>query len=252
MHVRALFVAERLKLQAFESTHLLANNPLTISIQDGCAVLFRYGVVVLFDVDSAAEVTLMESLSPFLITPMEQLEQEQMDILVEKNALEGVHGNHIHLQEITVERLQIIADILAKSVVLAEYEKRVAAAFDRVEPLAGQLKRGQQHHGGRELLRHISETLLVQHKMVGRVEVTEKPELLWEQPHLERLFLRLEDEFELHERHAAMERKLEVIHRTADTLLDLLQTRRSLRVEWYIVILIVVEIFLTLYELFLH
>ena len=31
-----------------------------------------------------------------------------------------------------------------------------------------------------------------------------------------------------------------------------LQTQRSLRVEWYIVILIVVEILLTLYELFLH
>ena len=36
------------------------------------------------------------------------------------------------------------------------------------------------------------------------------------------------------------------------TLLDLLQNRRSLRVEWYIVILIVVEIVLTLYELFVR
>jgi required for meiotic nuclear division protein 1 len=37
---------------------------------------------------------------------------------------------------------------------------------------------------------------------------------------------------------------------TAETLLGMLQDRRTLRVEWYIVILIVVEIFLTLYELF--
>ena len=47
-------------------------------------------------------------------------------------------------------------------------------------------------------------------------------------------------------------RKLELIGDTAQTLLDLLQNRRSLRVEWYIVILIVVEIVLTLYELFFH
>ncbi len=39
---------------------------------------------------------------------------------------------------------------------------------------------------------------------------------------------------------------------TAETLLDLLQNRRTLRVEWYIVILSVVEIELTLYELFIH
>jgi required for meiotic nuclear division protein 1 len=34
-------------------------------------------------------------------------------------------------------------------------------------------------------------------------------------------------------------------------LLDLLQTQQSHRVEWYITILIVVEIGLTLYELFI-
>ena len=32
--------------------------------------------------------------------------------------------------------------------------------------------------------------------------------------------------------------------------MDLLQNKRALRVEWYIVVLIVIEIFLTLYQLF--
>jgi uncharacterized Rmd1/YagE family protein len=50
----------------------------------------------------------------------------------------------------------------------------------------------------------------------------------------------------------ALERKLELVSRTAETLLDLLQDKRTLRVEWYIVILIVVEIVLTLYELWWH
>ncbi len=36
------------------------------------------------------------------------------------------------------------------------------------------------------------------------------------------------------------------------TILELLQSRRTLRVEWYIVILIVVEILLTLYDMFLR
>ena len=61
-----------------------------------------------------------------------------------------------------------------------------------------------------------------------------------------------QQEYEIRDRHVALERKLRLINDTAATLLDLLQARRSLRVEWYIVILIVVEILLTLYELFLH
>ena len=41
-------------------------------------------------------------------------------------------------------------------------------------------------------------------------------------------------------------------HIRAHTVLELLSSKHSLRVEWYIVILIVLEILLTLYQLFLR
>ena len=46
-------------------------------------------------------------------------------------------------------------------------------------------------------------------------------------------------------------RKLEVISRTVETLLGLVQTRSSLRVDWYIVLLIIAELVLTTYPLLL-
>ncbi len=55
--------------------------------------------------------------------------------------------------------------------------------------------------------------------------------------------------FRILERYTALNRKLELVSRTVETALGLLQARRSLRVEWYIVILIVFEILLTLYQL---
>jgi len=85
--------------------------------------------------------------------------------------------------------------------------------------------------------------------MVGRVETSEKPELLWERPELERLYIRLADEYELRERDRALDRKLDVISRTVETLLGLVQTRSSLRLEWYIVLLIVAELVLASYSL---
>ena len=93
--------------------------------------------------------------------------------------------------------------------------------------------------------------LLTQHKMIGRAEVVDKPEILWENPALERFYGRLQREYELRERHRALDLKLELIARTVGTFLELLQNKRSLRVEWYIVILILVEILFTIYELFL-
>ena len=49
-----------------------------------------------------------------------------------------------------------------------------------------------------------------------------------------------------------LDRKLELVARTEDTIVDLISTRHSLRVEWYIVSLIVLEILLTIYQLWLR
>jgi len=137
--------------------------------------------------------------------------------------------------------------------VLAHYETRIADIFDRIEPLAATLReKGRPGATGRVLLRHIGDVLLMQQQMVGRVETAETPELLWEHPELERFYMRLADEYELRERDRALDRKLDVVSRTVETLLSLVQTRSSMRVEWYIVLLIVAELVLSLYPLLLH
>ena len=250
--VRALLLGQRLELRSFKNTQTLANLPLTITVgASGCAMLFRFGAVVMMGLTSVEEMSLLSELEPLIIEPFTEAEDESVDLVLSEADKEGIELGNIYLQAFELDRLQVVANILTKSVVLGHYEKTIAASFDRVEPLATSLKeRGRGEGGASHLLKYIGDILYIQGKMVGRVEVTEKPELLWEHPELERLYLRLEDEFELHERHIALERKLELISRTAVTLLDLLQTNRSLRVEWYIVILIVVDIIVSLSEKF--
>ncbi len=248
--VRALLLGQRIDLRAFDYAHRLAPSPLLVTAGGaGAAVLFRYGAVVLFGLSSVEEVAFLENLRPLVIEPFAKAESEEVEVMRDEQGEEGIEQSRIVLREFSVKRLQLIADVLAKSVALAYYETSLADSFDRIEPLATSLqKEGRGGRQGRELLRHIGDTLSIQGKMVGRVEVQEKPELLWESPELEQLHLRLDDEYELQERHLALERKLELIARTAETLLELLQHKRSLRVEWYIVILILVEIMITLYE----
>ena len=252
LRVRALFVGERIDLRAMETTQRLAVAPLVVTAGvSGCAILFRYGAVVLFDLSPVEEAAFLVHLNHLINEPFPRPEIEEVVINVDPQRDERVENGGISLRELNVERLQLVADILAKSVVLAYYEAKVAQVFDYIEPLAANLQReGRGGHQGKALLRQIGGTLLIQHKMVARVEMSEKPEILWDHPELERIYLRLQDEYEVRERHVALERKLDLIARTVETLLDLLQHDRSLRVEWYIVILIVIEIFLTLYAMF--
>ena len=249
---RALFVGHRIDLRAFELTRRLAISPLLVAAgAHGCAVLFRYGVVVLFGLSASEEVAFLSELKPLIIEPFDVSVYEDVVIELGDEGKEGIVGASIVLREFTIERLQLIADVLSKSVVLEYYERRIASSFDRIEPFANELQTGGQHRGqGKELLRHIGDTLSINAMMVGRVEISEKPELLWEQPKLEGLYLRLEGEYELRERHLSLERKLALILQTAGTFLRLLQDKRTLRVEWYIVILIFVDIVISVSKMF--
>jgi uncharacterized Rmd1/YagE family protein len=182
--------------------------------------------------------------------PYAAIEAEELGVRIDSERPEGLHEGALLVQSGSLERIQLIAEALSKSVVLSHYEKRLAADFDRIEPLALELEREGRIRGGtREHLRRVGSMLLIEQRMVARAEVGDKPELLWDHPELERLNAVLEDEFEIHERLAALDRKLELIARTESTLVDLISTKHSLRVEWYIVGLIVFEILLTLYDL---
>ena len=246
---RAMYLGQRIELKQFRYTQYLANNPLAINYgHEGVVVLFRSGVAVMYGLSALEENRLQEELTPYIRDPLVEIEDESLDIHMEEDKDGFVEGN-LCLSELSIERLQLVAGVLAKSVVLAYYEKTVGTTFDQVEPLAEQLKqKGRGGTNNKVLLQRIGEILSIQSKMVGRVEVSDKPELLWENPMLERLYQRLEDEYEIKERHIALERKLQLITRATETILDLLQNNRSLRVEWYIVILIVIEILITLGE----
>ncbi|WP_416667469.1 RMD1 family protein [Egbenema bharatensis] len=250
---RALFLGERLDLKALETTDYFATQPLVVGAgEQGYAVLFRYGAVVIFGLSPVEEASFLTHLKPFVIDPFSAPETEEVILKHDETSGGRVENGTIWLQAFSVERLQIVGDVLAKSVVLAHYEIGTGKVFEQIEPFADTLQRSTKNERwGKELLRQLGRTLSIQHKIVGRVEIIDKPELLWDAPELERLYLRLENEYEIRERHLALERKLDLISRTAETVLDLLQHNTALRVEWYVVILIVVEILLSLYDLFI-
>jgi len=250
--VRALNLGERLHLRGLYETPLEYSPLVQPAGERGLAMLFRYGVAVLFNVTDTEQKTYLKELKERVDKPYRRHESEDAQVVVSAQT-EGVSAEGINITALTLPRLQVIAIALARSVSLAYFEIAMAAAFDSVEPLARKLDQPRATSGTlKELLGHIGNTLLVQQKMIGRVEIEDKPDILWDQPELERLYTlytRLEDEYELHERLATLERKLELIERTAETTLDLVQSRRMLRVEWYIVALIVFEVILTLYEM---
>jgi uncharacterized Rmd1/YagE family protein len=247
---RALLLGDRLDMKSFKIADCLATTPLTLEVdsEGGIAVLFRYGVVVLFGVSHQNESYFINKINKLLINPYPSPEVEVIEIHCGRSSI-GVQSGAISLDEISLEKLQIIADALSKNLVLTLYEKNVANEFDKIEPLAQELATSGQVSGdSKKLLSKIGRMLLIQHRMVGRAEIGDKPETLWDFPHLAGLYASLADEFELQERQSALDRKLGLISDTAQTLADVWDNKQLHKLEWYVIALILFEIILSLYE----
>jgi uncharacterized Rmd1/YagE family protein len=248
----ALLIGDRINTAGFEG-QVLSSAPLAVRVgSNGLAVLFRYGVAVFIGLSATEEAEFLEKLSARCFGKITPPEEEWAKIQVAKEAEEPIPvGGPILVREFSLERLLVVSDALAKSVVLGRDEREVTNVFDTIEPFARELATfGKTSRNRTGLLKLMGNALLVQHRLSGRVAVSEKPDVLWDRPDLERLYARLEDEYELSERAETLNRKLAVIADTATTLADIVDTKRSLRLEIIVVFLIAFEIVITFYEIY--
>jgi uncharacterized Rmd1/YagE family protein len=254
IRVRSRCVGGDIDTRSLRKARSLSASPLTLEAgRGGCAIIFRYGAVVFFHVEPLEETGFLDGMRPLILRPADEPLVEEIELALSEDGREGMEGDTLFVADFSLPTLQVVAEVLARSVVLERFEGRVGSTFETLQPMAAGLGSGRLTRVNyRNLLKRLGDVLLDQQEMVGRIAITDKPDVLWDHPQLERLYARLDDEFEIPDRFEAVEAKLNMIGRTIQTSIDLVQNRRSMRVEWYIVILIVVEIVLTLYEMFVR
>jgi uncharacterized Rmd1/YagE family protein len=249
---RAVLLGERIDTAGLERRDALSATPLAFRVGDaGMAVVFRYGVVVLVGLDTLAEDEVIRGVAPRVIDPFSHREEETIRLAPLDGREERVDADGaVRVADRSPERMLVVADALAKSAALAHDERQVAEVLDAIEPWARTLaERGRRPASRREMIRRLGRGLLVQHHVSGRVAVSEKPDLLWDRPDLERFYARLEDEYELIERAEILDRKLNLISQTATVITDLMDAERTIRLEVIVILLIGLEIVLSLFQI---
>jgi uncharacterized Rmd1/YagE family protein len=250
---RAVLLGERIDTVGLERRDALSATPLAFRVgqSGGMAVVFRYGVVVLIGLDTLAEDEVIRGVIPRVVIPFTMREEETVRLAPAESREERADPDGVvRIADNSPERMLVVADALAKSAALAHDERQVTEVLDAIEPWARTLaEKGRRPASRRAMIRLLGEALLVEHHVSGRVAVSEKPDLLWDRPDLERLYARLEDEYELIERAGILDRKLSLIGQTARLITDLMDTERSLRLEIIVVVLIGMEIVLSVFQI---
>jgi uncharacterized Rmd1/YagE family protein len=247
--VRALLIGEDISLRLLRKQKEIISNPPVVELADNSyAVLFRYGVVVFFNVGKETQTEFIRSVSEFINTPQSKEFFEDAVVLLRDGTPDGLDNNFIYVKELTLARIQLIATVLARSVILEKQESEVAKIMDIFIPVLQQLKNGSINYLGiKNLIKNFADGVLKKHAMVGKIEILDNPDMLWSNSDLEHFYLQLRGHYEVNDRFNNIEEKLSFISQTAESIFHLQHSLRSVRLEWYIVLLIVFEIVISFF-----
>lgn len=250
--VNAVLIGVDINLKSLTSRNLPRKESILVQLNEkSIAIIYPYGAIVFFNATTSATVELITRCQQFTTQLFTTPETEQFTVIIQPHQPEGIIQNKVTIKTVSKEHLEIIGNALAKSVILEYHENRIGSLFDKIDPIAKSLKlRGKLGYGTNDLLKHIGASLVMAQEMVGKIEVSEKPIVLWEHFELEPLHAQLVEDLEILERQSSLERKIELISRTAQISLEVLQQHQGHRLEWYIIILISIEILLQSYDLF--
>lgn len=251
---RALLVGDRIDAAGLERDDMIATAPLALRLGPAKFVaLYRFGVAVFIGLTPIEEENFLAQMAGRITGKRDSKNDETAVLEILPGHEDRVPpGGPIQMPDLSTARFLVVADVLAKTVSLARDEGALSNVFDVIEPFAGELARtGRAPWNRRNMLRLIGQALLAQHRISGRIAVEEKPDILWDHPSLERLYARLEDEYELRERGRALTQKLSVIVETGQALTDIFDVDRATRLEAIIVLLILAEVAITLLQIFL-
>ncbi|MCS6913618.1 MAG: RMD1 family protein [Myxococcales bacterium] len=212
-------------------------------------LVFDFGALVCAGLDPEERERLISAVSSRL--PPEPHAPLTEDFLVEvrPGAQVEVLFDRVVVPEANLPVLRIVGLLLAQSVALDYYEEDVRDILERTDAIVTSLQAtGRLPGRSQDLVRFIGSCMATRNAVIAKLALFDKPDLAWEHPQIDRLFNGLRLELEIADRYRALEAKLRMIQENLVLLADLSQQRSTWRVEMAIVLLILFEVGIMLWQ----
>jgi uncharacterized Rmd1/YagE family protein len=215
------------------------------------AVLFDFGSVVTIGLSPDERERLVVSIGSRIGPEPHSPLTEDFLVEVRSGAKVEVQFDRVILAEATVPALKVISLVLAQSAAMDYYDEDVQEIQQRTDVITRALQSegripGRLHN----LVKFIGSCIETKNGMIATLALFDKPDATWEDQQIDRLYGGLRVELEIDDRFRALEAKLRMIQENLVLLADLYHSRSAWRLELTVVLLILFEILLNLWNLF--
>lgn len=253
----ALYLGERIDLKKLQENlkkypYLSREHPILLKLAIGqYAVITKFGVVIFWNVPKNQREEFIKEVSPFVENFSREYKYLDTIRVWIKKDFEDVKFGRVYLNNIDKEKVQIISLVLGQSVALERYETEIEERISEMEKVIHILKSGKwQRLKESKILSQIGEILTVKQRTISHLSLLDKPDTTWERAEIEKIYDKLYYELEIKDRLDILNEKIKFLSDHHKILLDFISAQRSNFLETIIVILIVIEIFFFLFEIF--
>lgn len=203
--------------------------------------LFQYGMVSFFNLSSIEIDQVLSQLKPFCNAYIAEKLSEEVNVIIGDS--NKVEFDKIILPSVNAEMIRLVMLNASQSVALTRYsEITETLLFETNEHTKYLEKKGKLDISGTKLKRFIGKTLNIKNKISENLYIFDAPDITWEDEQLNRLNSDLKQTFDLKDRYHLIHDRIDIIKENLELFKDIMDHKESSKLEWIIIILILVEV----------
>lgn len=172
-----------------------------------------------------------------------KLESEKFKIEIDADSRISIDFDLIVIDQFNLNIAHIVMLNIAQSVALRFYAKQTYGLIEDNKYYLTQLEElGRVKIGSKQMKKVIGKTMNLRHKIAENLYIFGTPELAWNDKSLSLLDSKLNEELDIKNRHYELQHNLDTIKETLDLFKDLIQHKHSSLLEWFIILLILLEV----------
>ena len=250
MKLKALNIPDKIKIKmmpeilSFDVIYQ-SNYEIVFRIDtDTYFIMYSFGAMVFVDVPPAIEKKIRTKIKKLI--PGDPFIEEY---IIEHCDINKVYDKKVVVKSLDLEYIRFVSLALAESVNLDSIEDLIETMLGQSLAYSQALKvSGKYPTSNTELLKFIGFCITTKQEIHSNLYISSVPEEAWENKDLERLFLQLKDMFDIESRYQSISRSLSAIQESNQVLVDLMNVKHSVKLEWAIILLFLLEIVINLVE----
>ncbi|XP_020578362.1 uncharacterized protein LOC110023341 [Phalaenopsis equestris] len=231
--------------------------PLDIGINengDNCryVVVFQYGSVILFNIADHEAEQYLDLVRKHAHRLLPETRKDDYAVVEKPQLTSWMHGgaDYIALKSLDMDGIRIICNVLGQSIALDHY---IGQVDDMVEEFTD-INRGMEKTGTftmkrKKLFQLVGKANSNLADVIIKLGLFDRSEIAWRNSNYAQILEYLREEYELAQRFGSLNFKLKFVEHNIHFLQEVLQNKKSDLLEWVIIILLLIENIISMYEI---